>query len=413
VRLKSATIYGCRQNVCKYCCVAHDGETDDHHLPVAHFLLHLSLYCTRYQSSLSSTMSREESALLASMILFSATALMATNYTRQKQTKHEKDLRNNTNNAKKLVRYLSDRPAWQSYNDDDELFIREFPKIELHVHLDGSFDPDFLWRYTQDNPDLLACLPVSTDLPWDRGQTLAVRDMVQKCQTQREFHQLCSCRGRRSLKAMLNCFEIFLPLVRRNLDLLEQLAFDFCKRQWEQNTIYTEVRYSPHLLAESYHKDIDKGDAKMVDAEAVYQAITRGLRHGCNKFPGIVVNQILCAITWRPDWAMPTVAMVHAHRNDFPCAAVGVDIAAGETHFDKENYPDLYEPHMDMIKEAVAKKIPITIHAGESTEHATDNVRRAVLEYQANRIGHGYGMVKNESIMQLVKEKNVHVEGRS
>jgi adenosine deaminase len=71
---------------------------------------------------------------------------------------------------------------------------------------------------------------------------------------------------------MLNCFEIFLPLVRRNLSLLEQLAFDFCQRQWEQNTIYTEVRYSPHLLAESYERDA----SVTVDPEAVFHAVTRG-----------------------------------------------------------------------------------------------------------------------------------------
>lgn len=307
----------------------------------------------------------------------------------------------------RLVRYLSDQHDWHSYNNDQELFVREFPKIELHVHLDGSFDPDFLWRYMKDNPESLCCLPVTTDLPWDPGNTLAVRSMVEQCQTSADFHALCTCRGNRSLKAMLNCFEVFLPLVRRNLDLLEQLAFDFCQRQWEQNTVYTEVRYSPFLLAESYQKS-QEDEISEVDAEKVFLSITKGLRRGCKKF-GVTINQILCAITWRPDWAMSTLDMVKKYRFDYPCATVGIDVAAGEEHFDEARHPDLHQPHFEMMQQAKADGIPITIHAGEVSDDAL-NVMRAMSEYGALRIGHGYRMVQSEQVMELVRRNNVHVE---
>ena len=230
--------------------------------------------------------------------------------------------------------------------------------------------------------------------------------MVQKCKTEKQYHDLCTCRGYRSLKAMLNCFEIFLPLVRGNLELIEQLAFDFCQRQWEQHAIYTEVRYSPHLLAEGY----DIGDKKgAVDAKMVLQAVTRGLRRGSRQF-AITVNQILCAMTWRPDWAESTLDLVVQHQQDSPCATVGVDIAAGEEHFDKDNFPHLYKPHYEMIQRAKKLGIPITLHAGESTDLAKDNVERAVTEYGASRIGHGYRMVESPELMEFVGETGCHVE---
>lgn len=172
----------------------------------------------------------------------------------------------------RLLRYLSDVPDWETYGEDDELFIQGIPKVELHVHLDGSFDPDFLWDYLQTNSDLFACLPVETKLPWEPDKVLKVREMVQECKTSRDFHGLCTCRGYRSLKAMLNCFEIFLPLVRNQYDLLEELAFDFCKRQWEQNIVYTEVRYSPFLLAEPVQKDSSFQNAGE-KALAVFEAV--------------------------------------------------------------------------------------------------------------------------------------------
>ena len=68
------------------------------------------------------------------------------------------------------------------------------------------------------------------------------RDALQNCRTQHEFIQLCTCRGKRSFQEMIKCFEVFVPIVQGNIDLIEQLSYDFVKRQAEQNIIYTEVR---------------------------------------------------------------------------------------------------------------------------------------------------------------------------
>lgn len=275
------------------------------------------------------------------------------------------------------------------------------------------------------HPESVYCLPVRTKPPWEEDdKELLVRSMVRNCQTSRDFHDLCTCRGYRSLREMLNCFEVFLPLVRGNTQLIEQLSFDFCQRQWEQNVVYTEVRYSPHLLAEGFaaaatnnnnfaspdggeHSSAENGK---VTPEAVFEAVTQGLRRGCAKYDNLTVNQILCGIAWRPDWAASTLDLAAQHRTDFPCAVVGVDIAAGEEHFDAQNHPDLQGPHYDMAQEAQRRRVPLTLHAGESTDHALENVQRAITEYGACRIGHGYRMVESSAIMDLVRDHNVHVE---
>jgi adenosine deaminase len=310
-----------------------------------------------------------------------------------------------------LVRYLSDEYGgpWEDYTDDEEIWVQGFPKIELHIHLDGAFDPEFLYKYMRENPESIYCLPVETDLPWEPGRKLPVRSMVKKCETAREYHKLCTCRGYRSLKEMLNCFEMFLPLVRGNLELIEQLAFDFCQRQWEQHVIYTEVRYSPHLLAEGFKNEGDTSSSKQINAAMVLKAVTNGLRRGSKQF-GITVNQILCAITWRPDWAMSTLELVQKHQKAFPCATVGVDIASGEEHFDKDNFPELFKAHFEMIQKAKELNVPITLHAGEATDLARENVRRAITEYGASRIGHGYRMVEDTELMQFVRDNGCHIE---
>ena len=97
---------------------------------------------------------------------------------------------------------------------------------------------------------------------------------MQECIDLEAFHSICTCRGKRSLHEMIKCFEIFVPIVRGNLEFLEELAYDFVKRQAQQNVIYTEVRYSPHLLA----KGGSLSGHESVDAEPVINAITRGFR---------------------------------------------------------------------------------------------------------------------------------------
>ena len=129
------------------------------------------------------------------------------------------------------------------------------------------------------------CLPVKVTPPWDPTRPLDIRNKVMHCRTPQDFHKLCICRGYRSLNEMLNCFEVFLPLVRGNLHLIEQLSYDFCQRQWEQNVVYCEVRYSPHLLAEAFTNDAsadndhmqtkDSPESVNITADAVFAAVTR------------------------------------------------------------------------------------------------------------------------------------------
>lgn len=277
------------------------------------------------------------------------------------------------------------RKKW-NYDEKMHKWIQSLPKVELHVHLDGSFDPLLLKEHLDGENGDYNALPEETVLPWEMNDTtdddddekneskdsvnekkektkkgvLPVRQLVMNCETVLDFHSLCTCRGKYSLAEMLKCFEIFLPIVRGNLDLLEELAYDFVKRQYEQNVYYTEVRYSPHLLAENDSSLSSSSDnsssTTLTDADAVVDAITKGLRRGEKEFDcsennkcsvtgkqkRVKVNQILCCITWRPDWAEDVVRIANERKDDYPCSVVGIDIAAGEEHFDEENFPHLH-----------------------------------------------------------------------
>jgi adenosine deaminase len=290
-----------------------------------------------------------------------------------------------------------------NYSTEVEKLVRWIPKVELHVHFDGSWDPTMIYQHLLENGNV-ELLPHVSILPWDQSE-YPVRQLVQQCSDQVEFHSLCTCRGKQSLYEMIKAFEIFLPLVRGNLPLLEDLAVDFCKRQAQQHVVYTEMRYSPHLLATGGSLEY-KENAAMVNADVVVDAITRGLRRGQELYH-VAVNQILCCITWRPDWANDVVRLAQERRKDTPCAVVGVDIAAGEEHFDKANNPHLYRAHFQAMKKAKSLGIPITLHAGEVSVGDL-YVKTAIDDFGACRIGHGYRM--SHAMMQYCKERKIHVE---
>jgi len=143
------------------------------------------------------------------------------------------------------------------------------------------------------------------------------------------------------------------------------------------------------------------------DVVAVIDAVTRGLRAGEAEF-GVTVNQILCSIAWRPEWADQTVELAAARQADFPCAIVGFDVAAGEVHLDKVGHPELHVPQLEAARKARSLGLHVTIHAGE--EGGAPNVLRAVDEYGAERIGHGYSAANVPALLAKLVEKGVHFE---
>lgn len=148
---------------------------------------------------------------------------------------------------------------------------------------------------------------------------------------------------------------------------------------------------------------MDMQNGAKVDPVPVLEAVTRGLRRGEKDFK-VTVNQILCCITWRPDWAKDVVDLANQHRSDYPCAVVGVDIAAGEDHFDAST--PYHAEHLAAMKRAQELGLCITMHAGEVG--GGENVRAAIAEYGATRIGHAYRI--DDDLMKELAEKNIHVE---
>lgn len=96
--------------------------------------------------------------------------------------------------------------------------------------------------------------------------------------------------------------------------------------------------------------------------------------------------------------SMEVVDLADNYRSN---GVVGIDLAG-----DEKNYP--IEPHIPAFKRAVELGIHRTIHAGETG--SAESVRQAIELCHAERIGHGYAIVDDESVYDLVRRNDIHIE---
>lgn len=176
---------------------------------------------------------------------------------------------------------------------------------------------------------------------------------------------------------------------------VEELSYRFCGSQAAQGIAYTEVRYSPHLLLDGEY--FSHGGS---DPEPALAAVTRGLRRGCEEHQ-IVVNQIICCISFQPKWSLAIIDLAEKYRSAYPCAVVGVDVAAGEVGDDPVG-------HAEAFARAQALKLPVTLHAGEMGN--ASNVRHAVFDFGARRVGHGYAAADHVELMKSLVARGAHFE---
>ncbi|XP_062520576.1 adenosine deaminase-like [Corticium candelabrum] len=252
--------------------------------------------------------------------------------------------------------------------------IRDLPKhrCELHVHLDGSLRPQTIY-----------------DVARRRGLKLPAEEFE-------EFkdHVTCCYGTNKSLLEFLNVFYTFHPLIRGDTAAIEQFAYEFCEDEAKQKVAYCELRYSPHYLAELKPRD----GLPYVSAETVVRCVNNGLRRGCHEF-GVKIRTILCCMTDHPEWSMEIVALADKFRNE---GVVGIDVAGEE----------ILDPPAKEIIDAFtrAKELGIsrTVHAGESG--GAQNVLTAVEVLHAERIGHGYHVLEDQSIYKKMKSLDIHFE---
>ena len=239
--------------------------------------------------------------------------------------------------------------------------LRDLPKAELHLHLDGALRPATA-------AELAAAAGRALTLEEARLRMIA----PERCRDQAE---------------LLTFFDLPISLLQ-TVDALERSAAELVEDLAADGVVYAEIRWAPrlHLEQELSVRDVIAAVAAGVDR-------ARGeLGSGAP-----VIGLIVTAMRSHPPAANVELART---AGSFPGTVVAFDLAGPEA-----TYPA--PPHAAAFRAAEEAGLSLTAHAGEIP--GSERVRE-VLDFGVQRVAHGVTAAGDESLMELLRERDVTLD---
>jgi adenosine deaminase len=172
-------------------------------------------------------------------------------------------------------------------------------------------------------------------------------------------------------------------------EIIERMTFEACEDAVAQGIRIMEFRYAPDFIA---------SDKPHLTFQKIHDAVLRGVARASNFDIAIGLIGIVQKTLSLED-AERTIEFIIENADTF----VALDFADKDTHS--------FESYAPMVRKARDAGLHVTIHAGEEPlSSAPDEVRQAIVELGAERIGHGIHIVDNESVISLVRERSVALE---
>lgn len=235
-----------------------------------------------------------------------------------------------------------------------------FPKIDLHLHLDGSLSIPFL-----------------KSLALENGLTMTdseVRNAVTVSS---------SCQ---SLPEYLRCFDLPTRLLQTE-KALTLATFDVIQQLENQGLFYAELRFAPQHYTR----------LGLTQQQAV-AAVLNGVNMAKQANLKVRLGILLCMfVTGSPAQNQETAELAVAYQN---IGIAGLDLAGPESAVPLSEFETLFHY-------AYLSDLPFTIHAGECGNY--DNISKAI-SFGARRIGHGCAARFSEECMRLLERERIVLE---
>uniref|UniRef100_A0A8D0Q455 Adenosine deaminase n=1 Tax=Sus scrofa TaxID=9823 RepID=A0A8D0Q455_PIG len=249
--------------------------------------------------------------------------------------------------------------------------------LKLHVHLDGAIKPETILYYGR-----------------KRGIALPAN-------TPEELQDIIGMDKPLSLPAFLAKFDYYMPAIAGSREAVKRIAYEFVEMKAKEGVVYVEVRYSPHLLANSKVEPIPWNQAEGdLTPDEVVDLVGQGLQEGERDF-GVKVRSILCCMRHQPTWSPEVVELCKKYRQQ---TVVAIDLAGDETIEGSSLFPG----HVQAYEEAVKSGVHRTVHAGEVG--SAEVVKEAVDTLKTERLGHGYHTLEDEALYTRLRQANMHFE---
>ena len=228
--------------------------------------------------------------------------------------------------------------------------LKKLPKIELHLHLDGSVRIETASEILKENPKKVREEMVAKEKCNDLNEYLTKFDYPNK--------------------------------ILQTKENLERVSYELALDLVDDGIIYAEIRFAPL-----------KHTNNSISLEEIIESVLKGL----NKVD-IKTNLILCMMRdMSIDDNLKVIDIAKKYLNHGVCA---IDLAGAEALFKTENFKKLFDY-------AKNKNIPFTIHAGEAD--GKDSIKSAI-DFETSRIGHGIRIYEDDLLMKKLIDKNILLE---
>lgn len=242
-----------------------------------------------------------------------------------------------------------------------------FPKIDLHLHLDGSVLPETAWELAKER---------NVALPADNLADFRTFIVV-----------TADCR---SVNEYLKRFELPLSILQ-DAPALTRVSRELVELLAAQGVAYAEIRFAPQLhLRET------------LTMRGAVEAVLAGVNEGMTRCPSIRIGVLLCAMSIgraeiNESLNLDTVLLAKAFLGK---GVVGCDLAGAEGLVPLERFAPIFR----LAKE---QGVPFTCHAGDSQGPETV---KAALDFGAKRIGHGHHIILDRSLCARAVRDGVTLE---
>ena len=242
-----------------------------------------------------------------------------------------------------------------------------FPKVDLHLHLDGSMLPESAW-----------------EMATERG-------IVLPAETLEDFrHYIVVTADCRSVNEYLKRFEMPLQILQDRASL-DRTAYELVRLLAGQGLRYAEIRFAPQL---HLRKDLNQRDA--------VEAVLSGVKRATAECPSIDVGVILCAMCVG-DCGINMAENLQTVREAARALSEGVvaiDLAGAEGVTPLSSFAPVFELAREL-------GVPYTCHAGDS--QGPETVLDA-LNFGTKRIGHGHHIFEDRTLCARAIRDGVTLE---
>lgn len=236
-------------------------------------------------------------------------------------------------------------------------FIEKMPKAELHVHLEGTLEPEHIFELAQRN---------NIELEYDTAEQ--VIDAY-------DFHDLPS---------FLAIYYAAMNVLRTERDFYE-LAYKYFERAAADNVVYVEPFFDPQAHT-----------SRGVDFETVISGIKQA-QADAQKNLGVESNLIMCFLR---DMSAES-AMEHLEMSlPFKHGIIGVGLDSDE----KDNPPAKFS---EVFAKARAEGYKLTMHCDVNQKDILEHIRECLELIDVDRIDHGVNCLEDEALVKEIVKRGL------